>query len=253
MLCCAVLCCAVLCCAVLCCAVLCCAVLCCAVLGAGIARGQQSCLLGACVWAAAGHADTASCACSLLGALRCLCTARPCCGALAPRTCRPQEHRQDPRRSRLKRIVPTIGSFFTPLKLVSRHDRGEGASGSPPKMHVRKYWPWQQVPRRWVPRPATRGALLVMPMTSCPCLLTPLTAPATPPPQVEAFREYDAFFHLSRRRYIPPNFAELRHILNIAQVRGPRCRAAAAGRTWLASSRGVRACLVSPFPVAASE
>ncbi|GBF91062.1 hypothetical protein Rsub_03918 [Raphidocelis subcapitata] len=62
------------------------------------------------------------------------------------------EHRQDPRRSRLKRIVPTIGTFFTPLKLV------------------------------------------------------------------EAFHEYDAFFHLSRRRYIPPNFAELRHCLNIAQV-----------------------------------
>jgi hypothetical protein len=40
------------------------------------------------------------------------------------------------------------------------------------------------------------------------------------PDQVEAFREYDAFFHLSRRRYIPPNFAELRHILNIAQVWG---------------------------------
>lgn len=30
----------------------------------------------------------------------------------------PQEHRQDPRRSRLRRIVPTVGSFFTPLKLV---------------------------------------------------------------------------------------------------------------------------------------
>jgi IMP and pyridine-specific 5'-nucleotidase len=57
-------------------------------------------------------------------------------------------------RSRLRRIVPTVGSFFTPLKLV------------------------------------------------------------------DAFREYDSFFHLSRRRYIPPNFAELRHILNIAQVGG---------------------------------
>jgi hypothetical protein len=34
-----------------------------------------------------------------------------------------------------------------------------------------------------------------------------------------AFREYDASFHISRRKYIPPNFAELRHILNIAQVR----------------------------------
>lgn len=63
-----------------------------------------------------------------------------------------QEYRQDPLRCKLKRIVPTIGSFFTPLRLV------------------------------------------------------------------EAFREYDAFFSLSRRRYIPPNFAELRHILNIAQV-----------------------------------
>ncbi|KAI8465948.1 MAG: IMP-specific 5-nucleotidase [Monoraphidium minutum] len=62
------------------------------------------------------------------------------------------EHRQDPRRSRLRRIAPTVGNFFTPLRLV------------------------------------------------------------------DAFREYDAFFHLSRRRYIPPNFAELRHVLNIAQV-----------------------------------
>jgi IMP and pyridine-specific 5'-nucleotidase len=63
-----------------------------------------------------------------------------------------QEHRSDPRRSKLKRIVPTVGSFFTPLRLA------------------------------------------------------------------DAFREYDAFFHLSRRKYIPPNFAELRHILNIAQI-----------------------------------
>ncbi|KAF6251627.1 IMP-specific 5'-nucleotidase-domain-containing protein [Scenedesmus sp. NREL 46B-D3] len=63
-----------------------------------------------------------------------------------------QEHRSDPRRSKLKRIVPNVGSFFTPLRLA------------------------------------------------------------------DAFREYDAFFHLSRRKYIPPNFAELRHILNIAQI-----------------------------------
>ena len=34
----------------------------------------------------------------------------------------------------------------------------------------------------------------------------------------EAFMEYDEFFALSRRRYVPPNFAELRHVLNIAQV-----------------------------------
>lgn len=36
---------------------------------------------------------------------------------------------------------------------------------------------------------------------------------------VDAFQEYDEFFALSRRQYVPPNFAELRHILNIAQVR----------------------------------
>jgi hypothetical protein len=35
---------------------------------------------------------------------------------------------------------------------------------------------------------------------------------------VDAFREYDAVFALSRRKYIPPNFAELRHIVNLAQV-----------------------------------
>lgn len=63
------------------------------------------------------------------------------------------EHRQDPRHSRLRRMVPNVGSFFTPLKLV------------------------------------------------------------------EAFKEFDQFFALSRRKYVPPNFAEMRHILNIAQVR----------------------------------
>lgn len=35
---------------------------------------------------------------------------------------------------------------------------------------------------------------------------------------VDAFKEYDAVFALSRRKYIPPNFAELRHVVNIAQV-----------------------------------
>eukprot|EP00884_Botryococcus_braunii_P003358 jgi/Botrbrau1/13022/Bobra.0389s0016.2 len=64
-----------------------------------------------------------------------------------------REHRQTPRRSWLSRMVPSIGSFFTPLNLV------------------------------------------------------------------DAFLEYDTFFALSRRRYIPPNFAEIRHVLNIAQVR----------------------------------
>ena len=40
----------------------------------------------------------------------------------------------------------------------------------------------------------------------------------TPIQLVDAFREYDEFFALSRRRYVPPNFAELRHVLNLAQV-----------------------------------
>jgi len=62
------------------------------------------------------------------------------------------EHRRDPRGSRLRRMVPTVGSFFTPLRFV------------------------------------------------------------------DAFHEYDEVFSLSRRRYVAPNFAELRHILNIAQV-----------------------------------
>ena len=67
------------------------------------------------------------------------------------------EHRQDSRQSRLRRMVPSVGSFFTPLRLV------------------------------------------------------------------EAFREYDEHFALSRRRYVPPNFAEMRHVLNIAQVMLPGC------------------------------
>ena len=62
------------------------------------------------------------------------------------------EHRENPKLSTLRRLVPTLGKFFTPLKMV------------------------------------------------------------------EAFQEYDKYFQLSRRKFIKPNFAELRHILNIAQV-----------------------------------
>lgn len=40
----------------------------------------------------------------------------------------------------------------------------------------------------------------------------------TPLPLVRALKEYDEFASLSRRRYVPPNFAEIRHVLNIAQV-----------------------------------
>lgn len=63
-----------------------------------------------------------------------------------------REHRQSPRGSSLKRLVPTIGKFYTTLKLV------------------------------------------------------------------EALEEYDSFSIISQRKYVPPNFAEFRHILNIAQV-----------------------------------
>jgi IMP and pyridine-specific 5'-nucleotidase len=62
------------------------------------------------------------------------------------------EHRRDARGSRLARAVPTVGAFFTPLRLVA------------------------------------------------------------------AFLEYDTFFALSRRQHVPPNFAEMRHVLNLAQV-----------------------------------
>jgi hypothetical protein len=34
----------------------------------------------------------------------------------------------------------------------------------------------------------------------------------------EALEEYDNFSHISQRRYVAPNFAEIRHILNISQV-----------------------------------
>ncbi|KAI5068033.1 hypothetical protein GOP47_0016378 [Adiantum capillus-veneris] len=37
-------------------------------------------------------------------------------------------------------------------------------------------------------------------------------------PLVQALQEYDQFSCLSRRKYVPPNFAEIRHVLNIAQV-----------------------------------
>jgi hypothetical protein len=47
--------------------------------------------------------------------------------------------------------------------------------------------------------------------------------------QCEALDEYDNFSHISQRRYVAPNFAEIRHILNISQVplslaQPPLCR-----------------------------
>lgn len=64
----------------------------------------------------------------------------------------PRPPLQDPLRSRLRRLIPGVGAFFTPLDLTA------------------------------------------------------------------ALSEYDAFFALSRRRHVPPNFAELRHVLNLAQT-----------------------------------
>jgi IMP-specific 5'-nucleotidase len=73
------------------------------------------------------------------------------CSCVADHCRLSQEHRQDADRSKLKRLVPSIGQMFTDLPLVA------------------------------------------------------------------AFKEYDRHFTLSRRRFVPPNFAEIRHILNIAQ------------------------------------
>lgn len=59
---------------------------------------------------------------------------------------------QDPIRATLSRLVPSVGRFHTPLRLV------------------------------------------------------------------DALFEYDEFAHITRRKYIPPNFAEIRHILNLSQL-----------------------------------
>ncbi|KAH9327287.1 hypothetical protein KI387_007465, partial [Taxus chinensis] len=63
-----------------------------------------------------------------------------------------REHFEDPQRSTLSRLVPSIGRFHTPLPLI------------------------------------------------------------------RALRQYDEFAMISRRKFVPPNFAEIRHVLNIAQV-----------------------------------
>eukprot|EP01018_Ginkgo_biloba_P021435 Gb_01195 [translate_table: standard] len=63
-----------------------------------------------------------------------------------------REHFEDPKRSTLRRLIPSIGGFHTTLPLV------------------------------------------------------------------RSLQEYDEFASLSRRKFVPPNFAEIRHVLNIAQV-----------------------------------
>jgi len=53
--------------------------------------------------------------------------------------------------------------------------------------------------------------------TPLPFALSPLLSRSLSLPP-GALNEYDEFFALSRREFVPPNFAELRHVLNIAQV-----------------------------------
>ena len=64
-----------------------------------------------------------------------------------------EEHIKDPVNSRLKHLVSTVGTFFTPLPLC------------------------------------------------------------------EAYLEYDAHYHISRRKYVSISFDDVRHILNLAQVK----------------------------------
>jgi len=64
-----------------------------------------------------------------------------------------EEHRASPAKSRLKKLVNTVGTFFTPLPLC------------------------------------------------------------------EAYLEYDSHYHVSNRRFLPISFDDVRHILNLAQVK----------------------------------
>lgn len=66
------------------------------------------------------------------------------------------------------------------------------------------------------------------------------------PRLVDAFLEYDEFFALSRRQYVHPNFAELRHIFNIAQVRA-RAAAHVWCAAWVAAGKGVAQWVVASW------
>lgn len=37
-------------------------------------------------------------------------------------------------------------------------------------------------------------------------------------PLKDAFLEYDRHTHMSARRFVPPSFNDIRHILNVAQI-----------------------------------
>lgn len=66
----------------------------------------------------------------------------------------------------------------------------------------------------------------------------------TPLRLTAAFKEYDACFHISRRKFIPPNFAELRHILNIAQVREGDEAAGRRACSWQSYTAAFSSCAV---------
>lgn len=135
------------------------------------------------------------------------------------------EHHRSPRSSRLKRMVPSLGSFFTPLRWEQHGDeqvlrRKSGwlgplqTSTSNAETRARPPTSARLVSSEHLLRDATATSYL----SNKPC--PPPHPPTHPDPLrlVDAFMEYDEFFALSRRHFIPPNFAELRHILNIAQI-----------------------------------
>ena len=180
------------------------------------------------------------------------------------------EHRKEPRLSRLRRLVPTLGSFFTPLKLVdafleydeffalSRRQgqaRGGGAGGHRCQggygvcegrgckagivwNRVEPVWtaeassvvPWDGQGRwgwldkvggvdgwhsmcRWWRAAACAGS---PGQGSCPGPLDSENARLQIGDQLH--KSCVACYCWRCRQYIPPNFAEIRHILNIAQV-----------------------------------
>lgn len=112
------------------------------------------------------------------------------------------EHRTDPRQSRLRRMVPSVGNFFTPIRcsIVYTSSAATALCDS-----------FQDMPLNAL-EASCLGVYFL-------CRRGAQVASHLPRRLVEAFKEYDEFFALSRRQYVPPNFAEIRHILNIAQVR----------------------------------
>lgn len=114
-----------------------------------------------------------------------------CAAAASAAVCLCLSHTATLHCHRLKRLVVQLGSFFVPLQPLLE------------SVHAFR------TPQFALPHPLRRLKRLVPRLGN---FFVPLRL-------LDAFREYDAVFALSRRRYIPPNFAELRHVVNIAQVR----------------------------------